>query len=135
MDSTGKLSFQITTSEARLPIEGAVVIVRQQPPENKLIAIRTTDRSGKTDEISIDTPDVSLGLTPENAIQPWTGLSAIIDHPGYERVILDGLQIFPGITTTQQVNLIPLQRFDQNMEEEQEYNITPQPLWEGINHD
>lgn len=131
MASTGTITFHVYTSSARIPVEGATVIVRQQAEPGMLLGIRITDESGQTDPLTITTPDVSLGQTPENLIQPWVGAVVYIEHPEYERVLLDGVQIFPGINTVQNVQLLPLQGLDPQLDQEQQFDFTPQPIWEG----
>lgn len=130
MPQTGTLSFQIYTSDAFIPIEGATVVVRQQDPPERLLGIRVTDFSGKTDPIEIVTPDRSLGLSPERVIQPWTGLNVLVEHPEYERVFITGVQVFPGINTLQSVQLLPLRENDSQIDQQQDYSFTPQPIWE-----
>ena len=130
MPQTGTLTFQIYTSDAFIPIEGATAVVRQQDPPGKLLGIRVTDSSGKTDPIEIVTPDRSLGLSPERVIQPWTGLNVLVEHPDFERVFITGVQVFPGINTLQAVQLLPLRENDAQIDRQQDYSFTPQPIWE-----
>lgn len=131
MASIGTIIFRVYTSNAQIPVEGATVVVRQQDDPGNLLGIRVTDESGQTEPLSIATPDTALGQTQENLIQPWTGAVVYIEHPQYERVLLDGVQIFPGIRTVQDVQLLPLQELDPNLDQEQRFDFTPQPIWEG----
>lgn len=135
MASTGSIIFNVFTSDARIPIEGATVILRRQDAPKELLGIRITNESGQTDPIIVMTKDVSLGQVPESAVKPWIGCAAVVEHPGYERVFLDGIQIFPGIVTLQTVQLLPLQELDPDLDEDQEFNFTPQPLWEEQPYD
>lgn len=135
MASTGTIIFNVFTSDARIPIEGATVLLRRQDAPRDLLGIRITNESGKTDPIIVMTRDVSLGQVPESTVKPWIGCTAIIEHPGYERVILDGIQIFPGIVTIQSVQLLPLQELDPEMDGEENLNFTPQPIWEEQPYD
>lgn len=135
MASTGTIIFNVYTSNARIPIEGATVIVRRQDAPNDLLGIRITDESGQTDPLVIAARDVALGQTPESAVKPWVGCIAYVEHPEFERVLLYGIQIFPNITTVQNVQLIPLQELDLSLNQEQRLDFTPQPLWEGQSND
>ena len=135
MASTGTITFNVFTSDARIPVEGATVIVRRQEAPNNLLGIRVTDASGQTDPLTVATQDASLGQTPESAVKPWTGCIVYVDHPEYERVLLYGVQIFPGITTVQNVQLLPMQEFDPELDQEQQLDFTPQPIWEDNSYD
>ena len=131
MQQTGSLTFRVYTSDADLPVEGATVLIRQQQSPGRLLGIRVTGSSGETDPLVVETPGAALSQSPENTIQPWTGLNVIVEHPDYERVTLQGLQVFPGIETVQTIRLIPLQRFDPDKSGQEDFNFTPQPIWEG----
>ncbi len=135
MATTGSIIFNVFTSDARIPIEGATVLLRQQDFPKEILGIRITNASGQTDPIMVITKDVSLGQTPESAVQPWVGCAAIIEHPDYERVFLNGIQIFPGIVTLQNVQMVPLRELDPDWNSEQDLNFTPQPLWEEQPYD
>lgn len=131
MQDYGTLIFRIFTSDASLPVEGATVLIRAEAPPEKLLGLRVTNSSGETDPVMIATPALSLSQTPENTIQPWTGLQVIVEHPDYERTALTGLQVFPGIETIQTVRLIPLPQFDPQSDGQIHLPFTPQPIWEG----
>ncbi len=134
MQQTGTLTFRVFTSDADLPVEGATVLIRQQEAPGKLLGVRITGSSGETDPLVVDTPDLHLSQSPENTIRPWTGLNVIVEHPDYERVTLQGLQIFPGIETVQTIRLLPLRRFDPGHGGQEDFTFTPQPIWEGTPH-
>jgi hypothetical protein len=128
---SGTIIFRIYTSDAFIPIEGATVVIRQQETPGKLLGLRVTNSSGETDPLVVDSPEEALSQAPETVIRPWTGIRVLVDHPEFERVVLDGIQVFPGITTVQSVQLIPLQEFDTQYDQQQELYFAPQPLWEG----
>lgn len=131
MQDTGRLIFRVYTSDADIPVEGATVLIRQQEPPGRLLGVRVTNSSGETDPVELKTPSPSLSQTPENTVQPWTGLSVMVEHPEYERVTLQGLQVFPGIETIQTVRLLPLRRFDPQKDGQEDFTFPPQPIWEG----
>lgn len=127
---SGTIIFRTYTSDAWIPIEGATVAVQQQDTPGKLLGLRVTNSSGETEPLVIETPDESLSQAPESVIRPWAGIRVLVEHPAFEKVILDGVQVFPNITTVQSVQLIPLQEFDIRYDQQQELLFTPQPLWE-----
>ena len=131
MQDSGRLIFRVFTSDAQLPVEGATVLVRGQQSPGRLLGIRVTNSSGETDPVVVETPGAYLSQSPEQSIQPWTGLNVIVEHPDFERVTLQGLQVFPGVETVQTIRLIPLRRFDPQGDAQEDFAFTPQPLWEG----
>jgi hypothetical protein len=128
---SGTIIFRTYTSDAFIPVEGATVVIRQQETPGKLLGLRVTNSSGETEPLAVDSPEEALSQAPETVIRPWTGIRVLVDHPEFERVVLDGIQVFPGITTVQSVKLIPLQEFDTQYDQQQELYFAPQPLWEG----
>ncbi len=135
MASIGTLQFRIFTSSANIPVENATVVVRLQDSPSELLAVLLTDESGQTPVLQVETQDRALGQTPEGTVEPWTGLSVHVEHPEYEQVQLNGIQVFPGILTVQNVQLLPLRRFDPQLDQQQQFDFTPQPIWEGGSND
>lgn len=127
----GTLAFRIFASNAYIPIEGATVAVRSEDTPPKLLALRITDKSGETTPIMIDTPDRAMSQAPENQEKPWTSLTVLVEHPDFERVTLKGVQVFPGVTSLQSIQMIPVLEFDPEYANAQTYQFTPQPVWEG----
>ena len=127
----GTLQFRVYASNAFLPIEGATVAVRTENTPPKLLALRITDKSGTTDPVKINTPNRSDSQTPGNLTQPWTNVSVLVEHPRFERVTLTGVQVFPGVTTIQNIQMIPVLEFDTEYSGQQQFQFTPQPVWEG----
>ena len=130
--ATGSIIVNVYTSNARIPVENATVLFRQQFPPYSLLGLRTTDSSGKTEPLTVSTVDSSLSQSPSPTQIPWTGLLLQVEHPGFEKVVLDGVQVFPGITTVQDVSLLPMQAADPNRDQQQDFNFTPQPVSEGM---
>ncbi len=135
MASTGSIQFRVFTSNANIPIEGATIVLQQQDAPHELLGVLVTDESGQTDPLVLPARDVALGQQPENEIEPWIGLKAYIDHPEFERVILNGIQLFPGVLTVQNVQMIPINQIEPEAGEYQEFDFTPQPIWEGDSND
>lgn len=109
MASEGYLTVRVYTSTAQLPIEDAVVSLSSASGEGtRYLATRLTDESGRTERITVSTPNTTESLQPGQGI-PYTVVDVTVESPEYERVLIEGLQIFPGIVTQQDVELLPLQ--------------------------
>lgn len=109
MASEGYLTVRVYTSTAQLPVENALVSLSNTSDEGtRSLATRLTDESGRTERIAVSTPDTTESLQPGQGI-PYTVVDVTVESPEYERVLIEGLQIFPGIVTQQDVELLPLQ--------------------------
>jgi len=111
MQQTGKLVVRVFATAAQLPLEGATIVVttRNQNGKFDLISIQKTDRSGLTAPIEIMTPE-SRGSTEENSLvqRPFVSCDVWAEHPGFVVMRVDGVQIFPGVVTRQEMELLPL---------------------------
>ena len=85
MPYSGTLMTRVFTSRSQLPVEDAAVSILQHEPggRQRLINIQTSDRSGNT-------------------------VPTIIETPGYQLLLIQNVQIFPGIASIQDLPLIPL---------------------------
>lgn len=128
MAENGYLTVRTYTSSAQLPIEGATITVTQ-PSSNgtRLIASRITDRSGNITPIAIAAPDRSESLQ-SGATAPFTQVDITADYPGYERILVENAQIFAGVTTQQEMKLIPIEERPDVWNLTEVFQVTAQPL-------
>ncbi len=128
MAENGYLSVRTYTSAAQLPIEGASIIVTQRTPNGtRLLASRITDRSGNIAPIEIAAPNRSESQSAGNN-SPFTSVDITVDYPNYERVLVEDAQIFPGITTQQNFQLIPIEERPEAWNLTEIFQVTAQPL-------
>ena len=108
----GTLIVRVTTSRAQIPIDGATVTFTRPATGGgtDLIAVRFTDESGRTPPLTVAAPDAADSRAPE-AGQPYALLDVEVYHPDYAGVLVEHVQVFPGQTTLQDVDLIPLEEF------------------------
>ncbi|MGM9637499.1 MAG: hypothetical protein ACI3YK_05900 [Eubacteriales bacterium] len=108
---TGKLIVNVRTADGSIPVPGAKVSVfTYEGTESTLIAVLVGDDSGSTPPLEIATPDRALSESPGNA-KGYTSLVVQVEKEGFTPNQFIGTAVFPGITTIQQVNLIPLPEF------------------------
>lgn len=128
MPENGFLSIRTYTSAAEIPIEGASVIVTQKTPEGtKLLASRITDQSGNISAIEIPAPDRSESLQAGTA-NPFSQVDITVDYPNYERILVENAQIFSGVTTQQNFQLIPIEERPEVWNLTEVFQITAQAL-------
>ena len=126
---TGFLKVQTVTSRAEIPVAGATVTVStvRLGRGRELLSVQRTDESGMTDIISIPTPDVANSLTPDQP-QGWTDVQVAASQPNYDGVVIRDVQIFPGITTLQELNMVPRGGMPTDMGETEDITIPSQDL-------
>lgn len=122
--SEGYFVTHVYTSNALLPIPNATVVITQG---NNLIATRTSDISGVTTPVAIPTPDASASLEP-GTVKPFAVIDAVVDHPEYVRIAARNIQIFPGVTTHQNFQLIPNSLLPESWDDTEDFNTPAQNL-------
>ena len=128
MTGTGFLTVRISTSDAELPIQDATVTVTQDTPGGvDLLAVRITDRSGVVPNIAIATPALSESLSPGDPT-PYTVVDITVDHPGYDRALIENVQLFAGVQSQQNIALIPQGAAPEVFNMTDVVNITAQDL-------
>lgn len=102
----GRVRVVVRTAEGALPIERAIVTVKSS--DEKLIAVYFTDADGNTPFLAVPAP------SPQNSERPGSQESAFAlynvdtDKAGYQSVRNVGVQVYPGISSIQPVELVPL---------------------------
>lgn len=128
MPNNGFLRVRVYTSAAQLPVEDATVTVTQPGSSgSRLLATRITDRSGLIPPLTIPTPPAEESQA-SGTPTPYTTVDITVDHPDYERVLIENAQIFPGIISEQNVPLIPIEERPPVWNLTEVYLITPQEL-------
>lgn len=133
MQATGTLSVRVYISQAQIPLEGATVVVAV-PGEGgkwKLLSIQNTDSSGMIQAIQIDTPapgeSTSPGGLPGNGA-PCALCSVWAEQPGYMMLQMENVQVFPGVETVQNMELIPLPQGLCSLQQREQRDIPAQTL-------
>ena len=129
MSDTGKLVVRVFASRAKLPIQGATVLVTRLAPDGKqeLLSVQITDSSGLTRPIEIRTPAPGNSVSPTDR-RPCTLCEVWAEHPGYAMLQVRGTQIFPGVKTLQSMELIPLGRDENSLQKRELRDIGTQNL-------
>ena len=125
----GFLKVQTVTSRAEIPVAGATVTVSTVRPDGGriLLSLQRTDESGMTALVTIPTPALSNSLTP-NQPKGWTDVQVAASHPNFDGVAIRNVQIFPGVTTLQELILIPRGGMPTDLGETETTTIPPQNL-------
>ncbi len=103
------------------PVNGATVIVKGENYEESF----TTDNTGKTPVIELDAPLKVYSLTPQTKVRPYSIYQVEAKMAGFEATIINGVQVFPGETSLQNVYLTKSRILRDVI------NLPPHALWES----
>lgn len=109
MPDRGTLGVRVFTSRAQLPVEDATVAITQRTQSGKynVLSLQVTDSSGNIKPISIDTPGPLESTEPFGGTPPFARCDIWVEHPDYEAVVTEDVQVFPGTESLQLVELVP----------------------------
>lgn len=129
MPAQGYLVAHAYTSDALVPVEDVTITVTQKTSGDieELLYVRLTDESGKTDPVTISTPDLAASQTP-NQGQPFSLINVTAEHPLYERILVENVQIFPDTVALQNLQLIPLDEAPDLWNQTERFDVPPQNL-------
>ncbi|MDD7458112.1 MAG: hypothetical protein PUK83_06785 [Clostridia bacterium] len=103
----GRLVVFTYTTKAVLPLEDTEIYVTNVE-KTELIAKMTTDADGKTNVIELEAPDVNNSLSPDTNLPIFRSISIYARKNGYFNLLINGVQVFAGNTSIQNIMMIPL---------------------------
>jgi peptidoglycan hydrolase-like protein with peptidoglycan-binding domain len=119
----GSLTVNVYADSIATPIEGAQVRIIGE----SINTVLTTDLDGKTEQISIDAPDVQYSLTPQKEVKPFTEYTVEVIKEGFVNSVIEGVEVFPGVLSIQDVFLFTP---DETEEAVVTSVITPPDIWD-----
>lgn len=126
MSSTGYIQVHAYTSFAQLPLEDVAVTVTAT--DGTAIAMRLTDRSGQIAPIPIPVPNRSESLSPNPSEVPFTVVNIYARRKGFEQIENEDVQVFPGVVTNQNLEMIPLSELPDRWDRSEVFFTPPQNL-------
>lgn len=123
----GTLQLNITSEITSYPISDATVNIYYTGVPDSQLEQLTTDSSGQTETIELDTPPLEYSLNPSIESQPYSEYTFEIGAPGYETMNIAGAELLPTVKAIQNVALKPL---NTNTQQQDVYVIPGHTLYE-----
>lgn len=123
----GTLQFNITSAITSYPISDATINIYYTGIPNNQLEELSTDSSGQTETIELDTPPLEYSLNPSIEEQPYSEYTFQISAPGYETMNIAGAELLPSVKAIQNVALKPL---DTSTPKQDIYVISGHTLYE-----
>lgn len=116
----GFLTANVKTANGALPLENASVTVYSSPPpsennesgfdETDVIYTLKSDKNGKTQRVALKAKPLGLSQSPSEPF-PYLSYNILVTKDGYYDSTYLNVPIFEGVTSIQDVYLIPLSEF------------------------
>lgn len=126
LTAKGYIKVHAYESYAQLPLANVAITVTA--PDGTGIAMRITNRNGLITPIEIPVPDISAGQTPNTGEIPFTAVNLYARLKGYEQIEIENLQVFPGVYTDQNLEMIPLAELPGAWDKGELFDTPPQNL-------
>ncbi len=123
----GRIQVHAFTSRAQIPLRDVAVAVVGQ--DGTVLSLGLTNRSGLLDSpVEVAVPEASASQTPDTGIVPYTSVSIYASLENFEQIEAHRVQIFPGVTTLQELEMIPLAELPDIWNQNEIFDTPPQNL-------
>ena len=112
MNESGIITVIARTAGGALPVENAVVTVKDS--NQNILYVVFTDISGKTPPLAVPAPPKANSLSPNEPAPPFYSYNIDTDKAGYVSVRNLSVPVYPGITSIQPVEMLPLAEGERN---------------------
>ncbi len=114
-EMTGGLQINVTSDIGFIPIQNAVISISYTETPGTTLETLRTDSSGQAQEVQLMAPPLSYSLTPESPM-PYTEYNLTVEAPGYEPVLVSGVEVLPDVTAVQDIRMTPTETSNQEEE-------------------
>ena len=104
----GNLQVQVVSAANSTPIPDARIFISYTGDPSTSIEQLTTDNSGKTELLELDTPPLEYSVNPTVENQPYSEYTLTINADGFESINISGTELLPLVTAIQNVRMRPL---------------------------
>lgn len=108
----GYLVIQARTADGAIPLSGVQISIMDE--QGGSVRELTTDESGETEVVSLETADRNLSLEPDYAGIPYTAYNILARASGFDSLFISGIPIYEGETAIQPVMLIPMEEMQRS---------------------
>lgn len=105
-EQTGGLQINVTSDIGLIPIRNAVISIAYTGTPETTLETLETDISGQAEEVQLSAPPLSYSLTPESPM-PYSEYNVTVEAPGYEPVMISGVEVLPDVTAVQNIRMTP----------------------------
>lgn len=104
----GRLQINVSSMGNSRPIPDAQVSISYTGVPESPIEQLTTNSSGQTETIELDTPPLEYSINPTIELQPYSEYTLTITAPDFETVSISGTELLADVTAIQNVTMRPL---------------------------
>ena len=127
MAEKGRLKIQCFVGDTYIPVDGSKAVLipsANETGDSKEVNL-VTNSSGESQTIELDAPPLQYSQEPSQPT-PYSLYDLRIEREGFQSLVINGIQIFPGQTAIQQCQLI--ENKNRGLQRADVINISPNTL-------
>ena len=98
-------TVKVSTANDAAPVNNADVLIKNTNGE--ILFRLKTDASGRTEPVSLSTPDKILTMDPNYGAPPYSVCRVEVNAPGFVPEVINGVQLFDGVDAVEEVDMHP----------------------------
>lgn len=123
----GRIQVHAFASRAQIPLRDVAVAI--VGTDGSVISLGLTNRNGLLDApVEVAVPEASASQSPDTGIVPYTRVNIYARLENFEQIEANDVQVFPGITTLQELEMVPLSELPDLWNQSEIYNTPSQNL-------
>ncbi len=123
----GRIQVHAFTSNAQIPLRDVAVAI--VGTDGSVISLGLTNRSGLLDApVEVVVPEAAASQSPDTGIVPYTRVNIYARLENFEQIEANDVQVFPEITTLQELEMVPLSELPDLWNQSEIYNTPSQNL-------
>ena len=110
----GTIKVQVTSAVGMVPVENARVTISYTGEPDSTLEQISTDGDGQSEVLSLAAPPLEYSMEPVQS-QPYAEYTVQVEAEGYRPVNVEGVDVFSGELSLQNVQMEPLEVSEQDM--------------------
>lgn len=111
----GTIKIQVTSTVGLIPVDNAKITISYTGDPGNALEQVSTDAEGQSEVLTLAAPPLEYSMEPEQLTQPYAEYTVEVEADGYRPVSIEGVDVFSGELSLQNVRMEPLEVSEQDM--------------------
>ena len=111
----GTIKIQVTSTVGLIPVDNAKITISYTGDPGNALEQVSTDAEGQSEVLTLAAPPLEYSMEPEQSAQPYAEYTVEVEADGYRPVSIEGVDVFSGELSLQNVRMEPLEVSEQDM--------------------
>ena len=111
----GTIKIQVTSTVGLIPVDNAKITISYTGDPGNTLEQVNTDAEGQSEVLTLAATPLEYSMEPEQSAQPYAEYTVEVEADGYRPVSIEGVDVFSGELSLQNVRMEPLEVSEQDM--------------------